>query len=230
MVWSDMKRGVLLLLFVTAWLVCGHAMAADDPYCRNGDFSSEQKTFALGKVIGSGHLDLLSDMNGCPSEGKQCNGLGYVLPGDVVITGREHGAYVCVLYPNRFGGSAGWVEQSRLVPEAFDSSPALQSWVGRWKDGDDLLRLSLYHGQLHADGAAYWPSAHPAKEDAPGGPNVGSLEANAMPTGNRVQFSEGNDLSRCQVTAILVGTWMLVDDNGNCGGMNVRFSGIYQRH
>jgi hypothetical protein len=225
-----MKRGLLLWLFVAAWLVGSHAMAADDLYCRNGGFPSEQDTFALGKVIGSGHLDLLSDMHGCPSEGQQCNGFGYVLPGDVVITGRKHGAYVCVLYPNRFGGSAGWVEQSRLAPEAFDSHPALKNWVGRWKDGDDQMSISLSQGQLQAKGDAYWPSANPSQEDAPGGPNIGSLEASAAPTGNRVQFSEGNDATSCHVTAILLGSWMLVDDNGNCGGMNVRFSGIYQRH
>lgn len=226
-----MNRLALLVVLLGAWLLGGNAKAAeDDGFCRNGGFPSEQSTFAQGKVIGSGRLDLLTDMNGCPSSTQKCNGFGYVLPGDVVVTGRTKGDYICAFYPNRSGGSAGWVEKARLTPVPFDARPALKDWAGRWKDGDNELRFSLAHGQLHVKGDAYWPSANPSPQDAPGGPNIGSVDADAQPDGNKVQFSEGKDADSCKVTATLLGTRLVVDDNGNCGGMNVRFSGVYQRH
>lgn len=225
-----MNRLVLLMMFLCAWLVGSHANAADDMSCRNGGFPSEQSTFGQGKVIGSGHLDLLSDMDGCPSSTKKCNGFGYVLPGDVVITGRSDGAYVCAFYPNRVGGSAGWVEKSRLSLMPVDTKPALKDWAGAWKDGDNELHVSLSRGQLHVKGDAYWPSANPSQQDAPGGPNIGSVDASAQPDGNKLQLAEGSDTYSCKVTATLLGTRLIVDDNNNCGGMNVTFRGVYQRH
>lgn len=226
-----MNRWMLLVILLATSLISSHATAAeDDGFCRNGGFPSEQSSFALGKVIGSGHLDLLTDMNGCPSSTKKCNGFGYVLPGDVVITGRTQGAYVCAFYPNRSGGSAGWVEKVRLSPMPIDTKPALKDWAGRWKDGDNELVISLSHGQLHVKGDAYWPSANPSPQDAPGGPNIGSVDASAQPDGNKLQLSEGSDADSCKVTATLLGTRLMVDDNNDCGGMNVTFRGVYQRH
>ncbi len=33
----------------------------------------------------------------------------------------------------------------------------------------------------------------------------------------------------CEVTLTFVGTLLVAHDNGECGGMNVRFDGVYQK-
>ncbi|GGA24916.1 hypothetical protein [Dyella nitratireducens] len=197
--------------------------------CANGDFASDQATLGLAKVIGQGHLNFMLDADGCPSKPASCAGWGYVLPGDVLITSNTHGTHVCAFYPNSKGGTAGWVEQARLSPLPVDKNPPLRAWAGLWKDGDDTIRLSLQTDHLVAEGHAFWPSANPSADVAPGGPNVGDFNGQSKPNGNVVAFSEGDADYSCHVTLRLIGDVLVVSDNTNCGGMNVRFDGVYRR-
>ncbi|PWK87780.1 hypothetical protein [Fulvimonas soli] len=202
-----------------------HAQAADGGSCRNGAFASMQDGFALAKVAGAGRLYFLGDMDGCPRDERACHAGGYVVPGDTVLTGRALGAFRCAFYPNDAGGSAGWVRADRLQPQPVPAAPPPHAWLGKWKDGDNALVLRREGGMLAAKGEAYWPSADPPQEQFPGGPNVGGLEGKAAPAGNRAVFVDGE----CRVTATLVGSLLVVADNGGCGGMNVRFDGVYRR-
>lgn len=213
-----------------ALLAASAARAAeDDGLCRNGVFPKEQGQFGLAKVTGGGRLGFLGDMDGCPNETPACRGTGYVVAGDTLITGRAKGPYVCAFYPNRVGGSAGWVRADRLAPAPVDHAPALSAWLGRWKDGDDSIRLTARGGALVADGAAFWPSANPSLAERPGGPNTGELSGSARPVGSRVVFRDGDDQDACRATLTLVGPFLVVSDNDNCGGMNVSFTGVYTR-
>ncbi|MFC3652276.1 hypothetical protein ACFONN_12040 [Dyella humi] len=217
-----------------AALICGgsSAMAAEgqsmDLVCANGSFASEQSTFGLAKVIGEGHLNFMLGADGCTSKPTDCTGWGYVLPGDVLITGNTHGTHVCAFYPNRKGGSAGWVEQARLSLIPVNKSPSLKAWAGLWKDGDDTISIRLQGAQLVGEGHAFWPSENPPANVAPGGPNVGDFNGQSNPVGNVVEFSEGDGNDSCHVTLRLIGDVLVVSDNGNCGGMNVRFNGVYR--
>lgn len=103
---------------------------ADDGACRNGAFPSEQSRFALARVIDAPRLYLLGDMDGCPAKGEPaCRQRSYVVNGDTVVTGRDLGHYRCAFFPNKVGGSAGWVDRSKLqaLPVVV---PALQDWAG----------------------------------------------------------------------------------------------------
>src|SRR5689334_3298362 len=104
-------------LFILGVMIAAPASAAvDDGTCRNGGFPIENTDFGLAIIKGAGRAYLLYDMDGCPNTSPQCRkaGEGYVFRGDRVVTGRTTGDYVCAYYPSRGGGSAGWIDKSRL--------------------------------------------------------------------------------------------------------------------
>ncbi|WP_313142863.1 hypothetical protein [Stenotrophomonas sp.] len=215
----------LLLLATLSPLAAAASDLADGGSCRNGLFPSAQSGFALARVVGTQRLYLLGDMDGCPAKGEPaCRQRSYVVSGDTVVTGRDLGAYRCAFFPNKVGGSAGWVDRSKLQPLPV-ATPSLQDWAGDWKDGDNGLRISVRGGQLHVEGDAYWPSANPTPEQRPYGPNMGQVEAQATPRGSQVDFVEDS----CTVHAQVLGDVLVVSDNSGCGGMNVRFDGVYRK-
>lgn len=222
-----MKLFATLLALMLAATTAAHAQAPDMT-CRNGSFPATEKSIGLAKVVGADRLVFLNDTDGCPNETVACRQRAYVVAGNQLLTGRSAGLYVCAFFANRVGGSAGWVERSRLSPLPVPPSPPLSAWTGHWANGDDTIDLTAKAGALTADGSAWWPSANPSPAQFPGGPNVGDLGGTARPNGARVVFTD-NDPSGCTATLTLVGTLLVVADNGGCGGMNVSFSGVYQR-
>ena len=205
---------------------CANAAGiAGEGACRNGAFPSEQRQFALARVVDTPRLYLLGDMDGCPAKGEPaCRQRSYVVNGDTVVTGDDLGRYRCAFFPNKVGGSAGWVDRSKLQPLPM-VVPALQDWSGEWKDGDNALKIRVQDGQLHVVGDAYWPSANPSLEVRPYGPNTGQVDARARPRGAEVEFVEDT----CRVRVHSLGDVLIVADNSECGGMNVRFNGVYRR-
>jgi hypothetical protein len=220
----------LLWSILALTLACAGAARAQAPdmTCRNGSFPTTETSIGLAKVVGADKLFFLNDTDGCPNETAACRQHAYVVAGNQLLTGRSAGPYVCAFFANRVGGSAGWVERARLVPLPVPASPPLSAWTGHWANGDDTIALTAKAGALVADGSAWWPSANPSPAQFPGGPNVGDLGGIAKPTGARAVFTD-NDPSGCTATLTLVGTLLVVADNGGCGGMNVSFSGVYQR-
>lgn len=201
---------------------------ADDGSCRNGAFPTEQGDFALARVGGKGRLYLLGDLEGCPTQGEPaCRQRSYVVGGDTLVTGRMHGAYRCAFFPNKVGGSAGWVDADRLQVVPTSTTPALRDWAGDWTDGDNTLHLRVRDGALVATGEAFWPSARPTPQ-RPYGPNLGQIDAVARPRGATVDFTDSDDAG-CTLQARWLGDYLIVSDNSECGGMNVRFNGVYRR-
>ena len=220
-----MKRlGIALLLA----LLGAAAARADPAMCRNGDFPASNPSPGLAKVVGAGRLYFQNDTGACPSEAAVCRQRAYVVAGNVVLTGQSAGPYICAFFPNRVGGSAGYVPASRLTPLPVPAAPPLRAWVGHWADGDDTIDLKAKGAALVADGAACWPSCHVSLQQAPGGPNVGELTGTATPKGRTVVFTD-DDPTGCTATLTLVGDLLSVSDNGGCGGMNVSFTGVYSR-
>lgn len=210
------------LMLFAATIASSSAFADDESFCRNGFFPSDKQTIMLMRATGAPRTYLLWDSEGvagCPADLKKCHG-GYVLPGQEVLAGKTLGKFTCAFYPNNSGGSAGWVSVDELKAEnpqpASDPSPA--AWTGKWHDGEDEIDITASGHALHAIGDAVWRGQGDIA-------NVGDFEAGATPSNGKVVFSD----SECRVNVSLIGTYLVVADNENCGGMNVRFDGVYTR-
>ena len=197
--------------------------------CQVGTFSFQPPAVGLAIVTGAGPAPFLRDGPGCPTADDRCRSRTYVVAGDRVVTAARSGDYVCAYFPNARGGTAGYLPAARLSARAVDAAPALRAWVGRWKDGDDEIKLTIRGRQLVVDGSACWPSCNPPLSERPGGPNIGELSGSAAPVGNRVVFSTGTGKFDCTAKLDLIGDVLVVADNENCGGHNVRFDGVYRR-
>ncbi|MEO9078557.1 MAG: hypothetical protein ABI268_04505 [Rhodanobacter sp.] len=215
----------VLALFALALSGVLHAQSPppDAPFACDGDDVSTPQTIAIAEIHGQGHVYFLRDTNGCPDAGAGCTDKAYVIPGNKVLTGRTRGAYVCAFYPNRQGGRTGWLPRDRLKPTT--SNVSLDSWTGHWVDNDNTIDISRHGKLLHADGNAYYPMADPPLDQFPGGPNLGAMGGDASPHDGRIVFTH----EECSVTAILVEPYLVINDNHQCGGLNVRFDGLYQR-
>ena len=55
--------------------------------------------------------------------------------------------------------------------------------------------------------------------------HVGEVHAEAAPAGNVLALRD----DPCALTLRLVGHYLVAADNGECGGANVRFDGVYRR-
>jgi hypothetical protein len=203
----------------------GTALAqTDDGFCRNGMFAEENTTFGLARIVGKGKSRFYEDMKGCPVATAACLQKSYVLPGDRVVTGRSKGEFVCAFYPNKVGGSAGWMPRSRLAAIRVDPAPPLARWLGRWSEYDNWVRFTRKRNGLHVEGEAFWPSANPPLSVRPGGPNMGGVVGPVTVSGNRAFEPE------CKVSFHLLGDILVVaDPSRHCDGMNVAFTGVYQR-
>jgi hypothetical protein len=196
----------------------------DDGSCRNGMFAEENNEFGVARVVGAGRLYFLQDLDGCPNATAACRQRAYVITGDRLVTGRSKGAYVCAYFPNSGGGSAGWVDRSRLRAETVNPRPTLAAWAGTWKDFDNRVTLSSVRGGLEVEGEAFWPSANPSLEERPGGPNTGEIGGRLELDGNRAFEPE------CRVRFMLLGRYLIVaDPTRSCDGFNVAFTGVYLR-
>lgn len=204
----------------------GIAQAAeDDGSCRNGMFAEENSEFGLARIKGPGKAYFHSDMDGCPTAGQTCKSKTFVIAGDRVVTGRSQGDFDCVYFPNKLGGTAGWVEKSHLLHLPVNRAPPLAAWVGNWSDsGNPFVGFAIFRGKLRVDGESYWPSPNPDPRDRPGGPNMGQIGGLVSVKGNRAYEEE------CAISFVLLGDILVAADPGReCDGMNVTFSGIYQR-
>jgi hypothetical protein len=86
-------------------------------------------------------------------------------------------------------------------------------------------------------GEATWGAFDPERVKR-GAINLGSFDATATPSASDVSFTVGEEStlpidrgseSDCKVWMRLLGPYLLVSDNMNCGGMNVSFDGLYWR-
>ena len=108
-----MVRAFSIALITVCCGIQGLALAADAPECRNGSVPLQAVPFRPAFVTGAPRTYLRSDISPCPDDSAACRGRAYVVPGDTVIAGVRSGAFVCVLFPDNHGGSAGYVHFGR---------------------------------------------------------------------------------------------------------------------
>jgi hypothetical protein len=224
-----MRRPIKIFAGPLLWL-CLAATAAtaqavnDYPanWCRNGLFTSDAAEFKLATVGGNwtARIHFLNDDDGCPGPEVRCETKSYLITGDQVLISRKYGAWVCGWYQPRKGGeTVGWLPANKLVmAEPPPAPPALNNWIGLWKYERKTLdiRRDGKSGLLKVKGYAIW-------EGVGANVHVGGVEAVAQPRGNELVLVE----EECRVTLKLIGDYVVANDNSGCGGVNVRFDGVF---
>jgi len=142
--------------------------------------------------------------------------------GDPVVISRAEGDWTCGYLVARKGSAQGWVRSSDIRTVNSDSNPPLTAWVGTWAQGENRITIqrSRTSGKLDLEGEAYWfGPLH-------NGGHIGNISGEASPIGNHLHYTE-EDI--CTVDFALLGKYILANDNNMCGGVNVRFWGVWKR-
>ena len=157
---------------------------------------------------------------GCPQKGIACR-KAYVLPGqEVLVVGETGSDYLCAVFPNKDGDTQGWISRTALATLAAQprQPQPLQAWGGTWNLHEgNFITIKIVGEILAGYGLGLWHE------------NDGEFSAKAKPQNDRVVFDDRTQSDDCKVSARLFGDYLLVSDNHHCGGLNVRFFGIYRR-
>jgi hypothetical protein len=188
-------------------------------WCRNGAFALSQDNIKLARV-GKRATPVLLDSGqkqGCPKARARCSlGGDAAKAGTEILFNSELPGFVCAYLPAQ-DGDGGWVSKNDIVAEQPQpvTHPPITAWGGKWKYGDTEIDITGKGGQLGLSGNA---------TSADG--NEGDFESKASPKANKVHIT---DNAPCELWMTLVGSYLVVRDNQQCGGMNVSFTGVYTR-
>ncbi len=105
-------------------------------------------------------------------------------------------------------------------------SPKPADWVGAWRQGrryvsGGLVEIKADGDKLHVDAGILFPTARDFHN--------GEFQGDVTLEGSTLSFTDGYDDSGCHVRMQRIGPWLLIEDNGNCGGAGVTFTGLYRR-
>lgn len=214
----------ICLLFTP--LACA-AQVSDADFCRNGGFPREQDSLGLGVIQGQQKekVHFLEDVDGCPSKGAACRRSAYLVPGDEVVVSKRTAGFACVWYQGRKHESVGWVSADKVAPLPAPPLDPVRDWLGTWSDGAGTIRITP------APGLGRMQIASTLRWDGGTGPNgepranFGGMHGVLEVQGSRASAAEGS----CQVALTRIGRYLVADDDGDCGGINVRHTGVYVR-
>jgi hypothetical protein len=203
------------------FLFAAQAVHASEPgnpsdWCRNGAFATDQNNLRLVRVLRrTGLLMDSGQKKGCPQAGATCALAGsHADASDELLINSELPGFFCAYRPAN--GDGGWVAKSDVAiePQQPSTQPSIAAWTGLWRDADDRIQISRQGKALMFNGHASWADQ-----------NFGSFGGTATPNGAAANVTDDG----CTVTMRLLGPYLVADDNAECGGMNVRFTGVYRR-
>ena len=170
----------------------------------------------------------------CPADSADCQRKAYLVPGDLVLTGAVLGPYTCVAYQSprarKPDWTSGWMQSLALSPVAPMASPRLSDWIGTWSHpGGEITIARGKDGALKIDGEHFYSGVQNVQ--------TGGIDAEAVkPDGGilafaddgRVAFDKAEEGS-CRVRMQRLREYLVVEDDGGCGGVMVTFTGLYRR-
>lgn len=179
----------------------------------------------------------------CPGFSDKCWEKAFVVAGDRVIVSGSVGDFVCAHFvaPRKRGKEtfqeivrSGWLTSADLAPEPPAKPPV---WTGDWRrvEANIAIKAGARPGMLAIRGDATFGSMDPDRVKR-GAVNVGEISGEVAPVDGGLSFAMGDEgavpvtkaaETDCKVWMRRVGSWLLVDDNRQCGGANVSFSGLY---
>ncbi|AVO45558.1 hypothetical protein [Phreatobacter cathodiphilus] len=239
---AALVRLFAMLAFLMPLAAAGAAKAGEGD-CFSDDFTAEaelQAAVVRNDGTRLSYVKNAQDQAGCPAAGEACRERAYLVPGNAIIVAKRHEGFRCAIYLATNGQSrTGWLPEAGLMTLP---PPLAPDWSGRWRAGrEQSITIRRNGATWEIDGDATYGAGDPERMRR-GSVNIGSLSA-TLPRSDRggptaVAFTEGPDRTlaydegeptACRVRMQLVGPWLVVSDNRQCGGFNVSFSGIYRR-
>ncbi len=231
------SRATGLAVTLTAGLGLLGPAAAEEPagHCPGAAFVD---TIGVGRVTKAqrrvNFVRGVHDDKQCPSAAPACRDKPYLMAGDVVLTTKRFGDFVCADYVNARGiETIGWLPAVAL--ETLVQGPlSAAAWAGTWRRIEAEIGIKpAAGGTLVVKGSATYGAADPERVSS-GRVNMGELDGRATPQGDTLFFADQPAASferagdnGCAVQMRRIAQYLIVEDNNNCGGMNVSFSGIY---
>ncbi len=212
--------------FILTTQIFGQLDGNPENLCRNGFFPRESQDYSLAVVKGKKGEKVYfygDDREDCPKN-KNCRLKSYVVPNDEVIVSRKFGNFACVWFqPKKGSETVGWISLQNL--QFLNLLQSFSEITGNWNfyDNDIKIAKTAKPSVYKVTGNAFWKGL---------GDNIhiGELDGEAKIVGNDLKYgAEETDEYACKVTMSLVGKYLIVSDNLNCGGANVTFSGVYRR-
>ncbi|HKS19191.1 MAG TPA: hypothetical protein VJS63_08285 [Bradyrhizobium sp.] len=232
-------RAEVFGLLLSAALCAGPASAYDpsDPANCNGVAWGDKAALVVSKVTAKPRVNFVKSpydddfkAGNCPAATKACSKKAYLVTGDLVLAGPARGEFTCVSYhsplSNKRIWATGWLPSAALTPVAPMPSPKTTDWVGAWRQGrryvgGGLVEIKLNaEGKLKVDAGILVPTARDFHN--------GGFQGDATAEGSTLSFADSYD-DGCRVRMQRIGPWLLIEDNGGCGGAGVTFLGLYRR-
>ena len=176
----------------------------------------------------------------CPSAERACKLRAYLVPGDEVLVDAAEGPYVCAFFKSQHGPETrAWLPRAALQIVPPEAAPARQ-WAGKWeRDREAQIIIKSDGDEVEVAGSAMWGSYDPQRVRR-GAVHVGELEGKGRPQGQMLAIGFDPDRStlppgggvppdNCAAKLELYDRYLVVEDNGGCGGLNVSFTGTYVR-
>lgn len=210
-----------LILFLYLCLSYSAVHAIEPMDCRNGFFAGKQDSLQLAtvKLEKNERLYFYSDDEGCP-EKASCKQKTYLIPNDTVIVNNVTNGWACAWYSGKKSETVGWLKADKLEFKTAKET----KWTGKWTFYSNMLNIKNSKDGIQVSGKAFWQGGM-----VNGVPNVhtGSIHGKLKMNGTHATVAEGEEEFSCHANLTLVGDYLVVSDNNNCGGANVSFSGVY---
>jgi hypothetical protein len=229
-------RAIVVAAIVSTVVLCSPASAydPDDPNNCNGAAWNDKHAMAVAKVTARPRVNFVKSpyddnfkAEGCPAAPASCRKKIFLVPGNLVLVGETRGDFTCVdrVVPldNKRSWTTGWLPSNALSPVAPMPAPKAADWMGTWVPGARIEITDGGEGKLRIDAVRVIESASRNTQN-------GTFRASVMPATGTLAFGDdGANGTECQVRMQRIGPWLLVEDNGYCGGAGVSFLGLYRR-
>ncbi len=169
----------------------------------------------------------------------------FVVPGDLVLVSQVFDASACAAFVNAKGQTTtGLLPSNRLETPTRRVKPEPAAFVGLWKRTEASISIKRQgrDGAMAFSGAATYGALDRGRV-ARGAVNTGDFSFTLKPDSNKVDVSltpaaggdvpvpgDKGDPADCAIAMMALGPYLVVEDNGNCGGANVSFTGVYRRN
>jgi hypothetical protein len=175
----------------------------------------------------------------CPSAATACRMKAYLVPGDEILINVTDDPACARFKSQSLVETIGYLPRAalELVPS---EQASIEKWDGTWRrDSEAEIVLKSGGDEVTVSGNATWGGSDPERVKR-GAVHVGELEGTGRPRGRVLAVGYDPDRSAfppdggaaedgCAAKLELYGRYLIVGDNGRCGGVNVSFSGVYVR-